>query len=230
MNKHLIITVLLLSTSGILLPGNRPPKAEKREKGPADFAGGVATQNLKDAIQIAAKTLSPENMGPTGKAISGGIMEGLDDKELAAKGKAFGDAAGAALVTGAAGAVKSGVLNAATAVVTAPVTPFIITGGTIVALVGYGYNIECQKEYGHCLRTHFDSPSVDEEKMPRRCHSPARRAFKWGNDWAGQQKRIFKILKEEGRRPRQPQPGIPYWSSDGPSVMGKDDLEQKNDK
>ncbi len=184
------------------------------------------------------KNLDDKALHAKGGSLSAGFLAGMSDKEITEKGHKFGDAVGVSIVTGAAGAVKLGLVETAVAakalalktgaaVVAAPTTPWILGGGAIATLLGYGYNIECQKEYGHCLRSHFDSPSVNEEKMPRRCESPERRAFRWGTSWAGQQKRIFKILKEERRRPRPALPGSQYWSNEGPNVMGKDDLDNK---
>lgn len=235
MNNRLIIFALAFSMPGILFPGNKPPKPSKpmAESNPTDFALGFCSTQLKETVQVAATAISPEQLEKSGEALTKGLLAGMSDEEVYSKGYKLAEGA----VMGAAGAggalVKAAPATAAkvaTAVIAAPATPWILGGGAIVAFVGYGYNIECQKEYGHCLRTHFDSPSVDDEKMPRRCNSPQRRAFRWGTNWAGQQKRIFKILKEEGRRPRPAVPGAPYWRAEGPNVMGKDDLEQREDK
>lgn len=219
----------MLSPSGILCPGNRPPKPPKPkpEKIAEDFALGFATKQVKEAVHEAVVALSPEQLEKSGEGLSKGLLKGMPDEEVYNKGYKLAEGAimgtlgtGAALVK----AAPATAAKAATVIVTAPQTPWIIAGGAVVAFLGYGYNIECQKEYGHCLRTHFDSPAVDDEKMPRRCNSPARRAFRWGSGWAGQQKNIYKILKAEGRRPRPAKPGSPYWSNEGPNVMGKDDL------
>jgi len=190
-------------------------------------------ENVNEAVKTAAVAVSPEMAHASAKAFTSGGLEGLSDKEIREKGKALGEgivtgvigATGVALQAGGA-AAKAKAAAAMTAlsggaVVAAPIVlPFTFAGGVFA----YCMSVERQKEYGHCLRTHFDSPSVNEEKMPRRCESPERRAFWWSQKWAGQQKRIFKILKEEGRRPRAAAPGRPYWSNDGPNVMGEGDL------
>lgn len=233
MNKHFIITTLFLSVPGLLFPGGGSSKPEK-PRDPSKSWGGVATQNLKDGVQILATAISPEKIGKSSEAVSQGFMAGLSDEEIKAKGEKLG----AAIVTGALGAVGKAaqagsiaiktkaisVASTATAVVTAPATPFIVGGAAVMWFGGYCIGVERQKEYGHCLRTHFDSPSVNEEKMPRRCESPERRARWWSQEDSARQARIYKILKEERRKPRPAVPGLPYWNNDGPNVMGKDDL------
>jgi hypothetical protein len=224
MNKQFITVTLLLSTPGLLFPGGGGSKPEK-PLDPRNFRGGVATQNLKDTVQIIATAISADEIGKSGEAATAGLLKGLDDEEIRRKGNALGES----LVTGALGAVGAavkakGAAVASTAVAAAPIVlPLAFAGGVFC----YGYNIERQKEYGHCLRTHFDSPSVDEEKMPRRCHSPQRRATWWGKDDADRQKRLFKILKDERRKPRPPVPGLPYWNNDGPNILWEKDLREK---
>lgn len=195
-------------------------------------------ENVNEAVKTAAVAVSPEMAHASAKAFTSGGLEGLSDKEIREKGKALGES----IVTGVIGAtgvaiqaggtvVKAKAAAALTAAsgaaaVAAPIVlPFAFAGGVFA----WGMSVERQKEYGHCLRTHFDSPSVNEEKMPRRCESPERRALWWSATDTNRQKRIFKILKEERRRPRPALPGCPYWCNDGPNMLWEKDLE-KDDK
>jgi hypothetical protein len=240
MNKYPLYLLVIASTATITA-SDKDKEAVKTLKG---HWGAItanqykqAAENVNEAVGTAAKSLSPEVLGESGKALTTGLLQGLSKQELVERGEALG----AAVVTGMAGAVKSGLIaapagakalaiKAGTAVVAAPATPWIIGGAFVGWVAKMGINVERQKEYGHCLRTHFDSPAVNDEKMPRRCESPERRANWWSEEDAARQRRIYKILKAERRRPRPAVPGLPYWNNSGPNILWEKDLNHKDGK
>jgi hypothetical protein len=248
MNKHkyplyIIVVAAYVSQISASEDDREFEKHSKKAFGIATLNHRKMAQHLENSVNTVDKALNPERLEKSASAFTAGLLAGADDKVLAQKadllGDRFGEAAGAALVTGMAGAVKSGLVAspgaakaAVVAAVTSPLTVPVLAGAATAGLCGgLGWifmNEYRQKEYGYCLRTHFNSPSINEEKMPRRCESPERRAMWWDKKWTNRQKRIFKILKEEGRQPRPAIPGTDLGLNRTPHIFHyREDLGRK---
>ncbi len=168
-------------------------------------------ENINGAVKTLATVLSPENLNKAGKSLTTGLVAGLDDKELAAKadalGKNLGEAAGAGLVTGAAGVVKEGLVSIPGAAKTAALTygAPVAAGAVATGFAGYmGYvGLICHRENGfnRCLSRHFDNNNLNERGYPRRCESPERRLRYWYNAGAEAYIERFTIMKKKGLRP-----------------------------
>jgi len=214
MNKYPLSLLIIVSTATIT--------ASEKDKKAFDLLkdkwGAVTAnqykqtaENANEAVKTAATALSPEVLGESGKALTKGLLAGLDDKELAAKadalGKNLGEAAGAGLVVGMAGAVKSGLVAAPGAIKAGAIVygPPLAAGTAAVGFTGYmGYVAwVCHRENGfnRCLSRHFDNENVNERGFPRRCDSPERRLRYWTNSVAETYIERFKAMKKRGVRP-----------------------------
>ena len=233
MNKHLLITTFVLSATGVLFAGNRPPKAPKPKKeiDPTEFSGGVAAHLIKQASEnIVIATIHIDSAAA--KVDHGVTMltDKLSDENIGKAGDKFGEkVVTSGLTAGCAFIGAKATVAAESAKTVAYVAgPWALGALYVGSVAAYCMNVERQKEYGRCLRTHFDCPSVDKHKMPRRCHSPKARAEWWSKEDTDRQTRIFKILKETKRRPRPPVPGSSYSNPKGPSILWEEDLKDNN--
>lgn len=190
-----------------------------------------AAENANEAVKTAATALSPEVLGKSGSALTTGLLAGADDKVLADKadllGSRLGEAAGAGLVFGAYGAVKSGLVAAPGAAkaavigaVTSPVAIPVLAGAAATGFTGYmgyvGWVCHRENQFNRCLSRHFDNTNLNDRGYPRRCESPERRLRYWTNSVTETYIERFKAMKRKGKRPES------YW-------LGSQGIEDQKD-
>ena len=202
MNNKLVIALLTLSTSGMLAPGNKPPKPPKPkpEPQPQDYAYGYAAKQVKDSVD----TLDQMFTGKRAEEFTNGLVLGaFTGLGAAAKMGAVGTAE---IVKDGAILAAAGTKAAAIAVATSPFTVPIAAGAAATGFTGYmGYvGWVCHRENGFnkCLSRHFDNENVNERGFPRRCDSPERRLRYWTNSVTETYIERFKVMKKRGLRPQ----------------------------
>src|SRR5579859_3904691 len=155
MNKSLYIIALL--SVKVAVCGDDPTAK--------DYWYGFAGDKFRQGMKHFEKGTENLNAGTGNLVQASKNLEGFPSEEA---GKKFGEALGAGVVVGAAGAVKSGLLASPAAAkaavvgaVTSPVAIPVAVGAATTGLFGYvGYiawAVRRESQFNRCLSQHFDN-------------------------------------------------------------------------